>query len=194
MERATILVVDDEQAVRETLEDCLSSYGYRVVSAASAEAALDLMARRAVDLILTDVHMRSMSGVELCAHLKGEPRWQLTPVVLLTAHADLEARVAGLAAGADDFFAKPMEFAELRTRVAVLLRVKDLTDQLECAENVITTLGTTIEARDSFTAGHCQRLARYATALGDALGVDQSTLKALWLGGFLHDLGKVAVP
>jgi putative two-component system response regulator len=102
--------------------------------------------------------------------------------------------VAGLAAGADDFFAKPVEFAELRTRVAVLLRVKALLDQREQAENVIKTLGETIEARDPYTGGHCQRLARYALALGRALGVDEPMLKALWLGGFLHDLGKVAVP
>ena len=60
--------------------------------------------------------------------------------------------------------------------------------------NVITTLGTTIEAWDPYTAGYCQRLARYAVAFGHTLGVDEPMLKALWLGGFLHDLGKVAVP
>jgi len=191
---ATILVVDDESTVRETLQDYLSSCGYRVVLAASAEAALDVLGTNAVDLILTDVHMRGMSGIELCAHLKGHPRWSLTPVVLLTSDADLESRVVGLAAGADDFFAKPVEFIELRTRVAVLLRVKNLLDQLERAEHVITTLATTIEIRDPYTAGHCQRLSRYAMAVGRALGVDEPTLKALWLGGFLHDLGKIAVP
>jgi putative two-component system response regulator len=194
MAQALILVVDDESDVRETMEDHLTAYGYKIMTAASAEAALEILERSAVDLILTDVHMRGMSGVELCARLKGEARFQFTPVVLLTAHTDLEARVAGLAAGADDFFAKPVEFAELRTRVAVLLRIKDLLDQLERAENVMTTLGETIEARDPYTAGHCQRLARYALALGRALGVDEPMLKALWLGGFLHDLGKVAVP
>ena len=194
MAQALILVVDDESDVRETMEDHLTAYGYKIMTAASAEAALEILERSAVDLILTDVHMRGMSGVELCARLKGEARFQFTPIVLVTAHTDLEARVAGLAAGADDFFAKPVEFAELRTRVAVLLRVKDLLDQLERAENVITTLGVTIEARDPYTGGHCQRLARYALALGRALGVDEPMLKALWLGGFLHDLGKVAVP
>ena len=194
MAQAIILVVDDESDVRETMEDRLTAYGYRIVTADSAEAALEVLERSAVDLILTDVHMRGMSGVELCARLKGEARFQFTPVVLLTAHTDLEARVAGLAAGADDFFAKPVEFAELRTRVAVLLRVKGLHDQLERADNVIKTLGETIEAKDPFTGGHCQRLARYAVALGRALGVDEPMLKALWFGGFLHDLGKVAVP
>jgi putative two-component system response regulator len=102
--------------------------------------------------------------------------------------------VAGLAAGADDFFGKPFELLELRARVGALLRVKSLLGQLERAESVITTLGATIEARDVYTAGHCERLAAYAVALGDALGVSPSLRRALRLGGYLHDLGKVAVP
>ncbi|MBI4608538.1 MAG: response regulator [Candidatus Rokubacteria bacterium] len=192
--QATILVVEDDPALRDVLDEHLARLGYRVVTAASAEVALALVEQTAPDLILTDVHMGVMSGIELCARLKGDPRFQLTPVILLTGVADLDARVAGLAAGADDFFAKPVEFTELRTRVAALLRVKSLLDQLERAEGVITTLGLTIEARDPYTGGHCERLARYAVALGQALGVDQPTLKALRLAGYLHDLGKIAVP
>ena len=191
---ATILVVDDDRGLREVLEEHLGALGYRVRTADSAEAALQVLDRTSPDLILTDVHMGAMSGIELCRHLKGDPRFQLTPVVILTSLADLDARVAGLAAGADDFFAKPIEFLELRTRVAALLRVKSLLDQLERAEGVITTLGLTIEARDPYTAGHCERLSRYAVAVGEALRVDAATLRALRLGGFLHDLGKIAIP
>jgi putative two-component system response regulator len=194
MNRVTILVVDDDRQIREVLAEHLTEFGYSVVTAASAEAALAILDYTVPDLILTDVRMGAMDGIQLCAHLKRDPKFQLIPVILLTAVADLDARVAGLAAGADDFFAKPFDFIELRTRVAALLRVKFLLDQLERAESVITTLGLTIEARDPYTAGHCGRLARYAGALGRALGVDQPTLKALQLGGFLHDLGKVAVP
>ncbi|HEY2936832.1 MAG TPA: HD domain-containing phosphohydrolase, partial [Gaiellaceae bacterium] len=193
-EEACILVVEDDAALRQVLDEHLAALGYRVLTAASAEAALAVLEASRVDLVLTDVHMGAMSGIELCAHIKTDPRLQLTPVVVLTSAADLDARVAGLGAGADDFFSKPVEFAELRTRVAALLRVKFLVDQLDRAEGVITTLGLTIEARDPYTAGHCQRLARYALALGQALGADAATLRALRLGGFLHDLGKIAVP
>lgn len=194
MEQATILVVEDDLAVQEILEEQLAALGYRVLTAASAEAAIEILDGTAPDLVLTDVHMGGMSGVELCQRLKADPRFQLTPVVILTAVADLDARVAGLAAGADDFFAKPFDSVELQTRVAALLRAKFLLDQLERAEGVITTLGLTIEARDPYTAGHCERLARYAVALGRALGVDEAMLKALRLGGYLHDLGKITVP
>ena len=189
-----ILVVDDDIALAEMLAEALGDRGYRVAIASSAAEALEAVGRGAPDLVLTDVHMAGMTGVELCARLKGTPELRLTPVVLMTAVSDLDARVAGLAAGADDFFAKPMEFVELGTRVAALLRVKALVDQLEHAENVLVTLGRTIEARDPYTAGHCERLGRYATALGRALGVDEMLMNALRLGGFLHDLGKVAVP
>jgi putative two-component system response regulator len=189
-----ILVVDDDADLRTMLAEALGHLGYRVTTAASAEAALEAVERAVPDLVLTDVHMAGITGVELCARLKGTPRLRLTPVVIMTAVADLDARVAGLAAGADDFFPKPFDFIELRTRVAALLRIKALIDQLEHAENVLVTLGLTIEARDTYTAGHCERLGRYATAVGRALGVDEAMLAALRLGGFLHDLGKVAVP
>jgi putative two-component system response regulator len=194
MQQVTILVVEDDAQVRELLTEHLTNLGYGIVRVASAEEALQRLEETTPDLILTDVHMGGMSGIDLCAKLKRDPRFQLTPVIILTGQSDLKARVAGLAAGADDFFAKPFDLLEIRTRVAALLRVKFLLDQLERAESVITTLGLTIEARDPYTAGHCERLARYAVGLGKALGVDESMLKALWLGGFLHDLGKIAVP
>jgi len=188
------MVVEDDPAIRSVLTDLLGAIGYRVVPAESAEKALDLLRAISPDLILTDVHMGAMSGVELVRRVKSDPRHEFTPVVVLSAISDLDARVAGLAAGADDFFAKPVDFAELETRLAALLRVKLLLDQLERAEGVITTLALTIEARDTYTSGHCDRLSRYAVAVGRALGVDHAALRALKLGGYLHDLGKIAVP
>jgi putative two-component system response regulator len=194
VERPTILVVEDEPHIREVLSGLLGALGYRLLMAASAEQALDALNVVSPDLVLTDVHLGAMSGIELCARLKADPRYELTPVVILTAVGDLEARVAGLAAGADDFFTKPVEFVELRTRLTALLRVKLLLSQLEHAEAVITTLALTIEARDPYTLGHCDRLSRYAVALGEAFGLDHEMLRALRLGGYLHDLGKIAVP
>jgi len=194
MERATILVVEDDNRVRLGLTEHLTSLGYTMLEAVSAEEALALLEQVTPDLILTDVQMGELSGIEFCAKLKSDSRFQLTPIIILTGQSDLEVRVAGLAAGADDFFAKPFDLTEIRTRVAALLRVKFLLDQLERAESVITTLGLTIEARDPYTAGHCERLACYAVSLGRALGADAAMLKSLWLGGFLHDLGKIAVP
>jgi putative two-component system response regulator len=194
LDRATILVVEDEPHIREVLSQLLGTLGYRLLMAASAEQALDALNVVSPDLVLTDVHLGAMSGIELCARLKADPRYELMPVVILTAVGDLEARVAGLAAGADDFFTKPVAFVELRTRLGALLRVKLLLSQLERAEAVITTLALTIEARDPYTLGHCDRLSRYAVAVGEALGLDPEMVRSLRLGGYLHDLGKISVP
>jgi len=193
-EVTTIMVVEDDPAIRHVLSDLLSTLGHRVLAAESAEKALTLLDVVSPDLVITDVHMGAMSGIELCARLKSDPRYELTPVVVLTAVSEIDARVAGLAAGADDFFPKPVDFNELRTRVNALLKVKALLDQLERAEVVITTLALTIEARDTYTSGHCERLARYGVAVGEALGVDAAMIRALRLGGYLHDLGKISVP
>jgi putative two-component system response regulator len=193
-EISTIMVVEDDPAIRHVLAELLTALGHGVVTAESAEKAVTLLDVISPDLVITDVHMGAMSGIELCARIKSDPRYELTPVVVLTAVADIDARVAGLAAGADDFFPKPVDFNELRARLGALLRVKGLLDQLERAEGVITTLALTIEARDTYTAGHCDRLARYAVAVGEALGVDVGMMRALRLGGYLHDLGKISVP
>jgi putative two-component system response regulator len=187
------MLVEDDSSVREVLDDQLSSLGYRTLCARSGEEALELVRNAMPDLVLTDVRMTGMTGIDLCAKLKSDPQFALMPVVILTAVADLDARIAGLAAGADDFFTKPCDFLELRTRLGVLLRVRSLINQLERAETVITSLGLTIEARDPYTYGHCARLSRYAVALGCALSVDEELSRALRLGGYLHDLGKIAV-
>jgi len=110
---ARILVVEDDPEVRELLEEHLTALGHQTVGVASAHDALAMIEPAPPDLILTDVNLGGMTGVELCARIKLDPRLQLIPVVILTAVADLDARVAGLAAGADDFFAKPFNLLEL---------------------------------------------------------------------------------
>ena len=108
-----------------------TALGHGVVTAESAEKAVTLLDVISPDLLITDVHMGAMSGIELCARIKSDPRYELTPVVVLTAVADIDARVAGLAAGADDFFPKPVDFNELRARLgARIISVVDVFDAL----------------------------------------------------------------
>jgi len=140
MSDPTILVVDDEPDIRELLQEALTHLGHRVVTAESAEAALAIVREAAPDLVLTDVHMPGLSGVEFCRILKEDPQLRVTPVILLTAVSDLQARIAGLGAGADDFFAKPCDVVELRTRVTSLLRVKALQDELATKNRLLRTM------------------------------------------------------
>ena len=161
-----LLVVDDYAPNANGMRDLLTAAGYSVRVAYNGADALSLVAEDAPDLVLVDVVMPGMSGVELCRELKARGGTRLTPVVLMTASQDRGHRLAGLEAGADDFLGKPVDVQELRTRVRSLLRVKQLTDELESTEAIMTMLGHIVEARDPYTEGHCQRLAEYATALG----------------------------
>jgi putative two-component system response regulator len=189
-----VLIVDDDLRVRETMRDYIEHLGYAVRDVSCAEEALAEIERDAPDLVLLDVRMPGINGIDLCRQLKGDPMTHLIPVVLLTAERELESRVAGLDAGADDYFTKPVHPRELDARLRSLLRLKRVLEELEEAESLITSLALTIEARDPYTAGHCVRLAAWAMAFGERLGLSEEEQKALRLGGFLHDLGKIAVP
>jgi putative two-component system response regulator len=146
------------------------------------------------DVILTDVGMPGVDGIEICRRLKSNPATHFTPVVLITGLSELPDRIRGIEAGADDFLTKPVHPQELRARVAALLRMKQLTDALDSAESAFMALALTIEARDPTTKGHCERLSQRAMRVGQALGVPAEDLDALHRGGYLHDVGKVGVP
>jgi putative two-component system response regulator len=191
---AHILVVDDLEANRALIARMLAPDGYLVSGAADGAQALRMIAAQHPDLVLLDVMMPGTDGFAVCRALKGAPSTRLIPVVLITSLSESSSRIEGLDAGADDYVSKPVNAQELRARVRSLLRIKRYTDDLDSAESVIVSLALTIEARDAYTDGHCQRLARYGVALGREIGCQQEDLDALQRGGFLHDIGKVGIP
>jgi putative two-component system response regulator len=189
-----ILVVDDSPSIAGLMSQLLTLRGYDVVTAADADEAEAEVRRQAPDLILSDVKMPGKSGYELCRALKSDPVTRLIPFVLITGLSDSSDKLQGIEAGADDFLNKPVLAEELTARVKSLLRVKEFTDELETADSVLCTLGLIVEGRDPYTEGHCERLALYGADLGRHLGLDEDSIVALRRGGFLHDLGKIAVP
>jgi len=189
-----VLVVDDIEGNVQLVAALLERDGYFVTSASSGREALDAVARDRPDLILLDVMMPGLDGVDTCRELKSRDATRLTPVVLVTALQQTDHKIRGIEAGADDFITKPFNPHELRARVRSLVRIKRYTDDLDSAESVIVSLALTIEARDRYTDGHCQRLAAYAASLGERLGLDAEDVSTLRRGGFLHDIGKVGVP
>jgi len=191
---ATILVVDDNADNALLMRELLTSKGYEVMVALHVEQAEQKLRQHHPDLILLDVVMPGKSGYELCRELKDDPATRLIPVVMITGLTDREDKVRGIEAGADDFLNKPIFPEELFARVKSLLKLKEFTDELENAEAVLCTLGLSVEARDPYTEGHCERLARYAGDLGRRLGLDELSIVALRRGGYLHDLGKITVP
>jgi putative two-component system response regulator len=191
---ARILVVDDQASIAGLMSQLLSMRGYDVITAASAEQGEAEVRRQFPDLIISDVMMPGRSGYEFCRSLKDNPATRLIPFVLITGLSDSNDKVRGIEAGADDFLNKPVLAEELIARVKSLLRLKEFTDELETADSVLCTLGLIVEGRDPYTEGHCERLSVHAADLGRHLGMDEDNILALKRGGFLHDLGKIAVP
>ena len=190
----TILVADDHEASLAGLQGLLSLEGFRVATARDGEAALEEFGRLRPDLVLLDVRMPKLNGIEVCRRLKSNPDTRLVPVVLITGMTATEDRVAGIEAGADDFLTKPVDREQLTARVRSLLRQKAYTDELERAESVLFALARSIEEKDPYTEGHCERLADYSALLGEHLGLPPQEILALRRAGIVHDIGKVAVP
>lgn len=189
-----VLVVDDNPSTMSLMCELLSSRGYDVVAFPDAAQAETEISRRVPDIVLSDVVMPGKSGYELCRELKENPATRLVPFVLITGLSDREDRVRGIEAGADDFLSKPIFPEELFARVKSLIKLKEFTDELETAENVLCTLALSVESRDPYTEHHCERLAENAGNLGRHLFLDEDEITALRRGGYLHDLGKIAVP
>ena len=188
-----VVVADDEQAVAELLRRILMKDGYTVEVVNDGLAALQAVEDHKPHVVLLDVNMPGMSGIDVCKRLKQDLANRLTPVILVTGMAQREKRIEGLEAGADDFLSKPVDGQELLARVRSLVRMKRYTDDLDSAASLIIAMALLIEARDGNTEGHCHRMANYATALGRALNLAEDELQALHRGGFLHDIGMLAI-
>lgn len=189
-----ILIVEDENGARAALEFLLKREGYEVRGVSDGEAALEECASFRPDLILTDILMPGIDGLEVCRQIKAMPEMRLTPVVLITGLSDTEDRIQAINAGADDFLSKPIDLNELLARTRSLLRLKQYTDELENAETVLFSLALSIEARDPYTRGHCDRLAAMGSKLGERLGLCEEEVTALRRAGIVHDVGKIVVP
>ncbi len=152
-ESGRILVVDDQRTVAEMTAGLLRNLGHKVQIALDGEAALDEVRGGRFDLVLCDIMMPGMDGYELCRRLRADPATTLLPVVLVTSLDPQSERVKGIEAGADDFLAKPVNWAELFARVRRLLRVKALQDEIQ-------TLNAVLEERVRTQVDQLQRLGR----------------------------------
>ncbi|HEY4131872.1 MAG TPA: diguanylate cyclase [Gemmatimonadaceae bacterium] len=130
-EAARILIVDDHEDNVELLRARLESWGYRTASACDGEQALEQVSNNTPDLILLDVMMPKIDGIEVARRVKGNPQLPFIPIIMQTALDATENKVEGLEAGADDYITKPIDFAELKARLNSMLRIKRLQEELE---------------------------------------------------------------
>ena len=189
-----ILFAEDNDLNLEFLTELLTFHGFEVFAVTNGRDLLSEFPKVHPDVVVLDVQMPFLDGFEVCRRLKSSAETRLTPVVLMTGLSEVEDRVRGIEAGADDFLSKPVAKTELLARLRSLVSLKRFTDELERAESVLFSLAESIEGKDPYTKGHCERLSRYSVALGRKLGLSPEQLVALDRAGIVHDVGKVAVP
>jgi len=210
VQRETLLIVDDEAAIRKLLCQKLSSQGYQCEETYSAEQALNMLETSPIALVILDIKMPGKSGIELLREIKsGYPD---TAVIMATAVNDINVGIQCLKQGADDYICKPFNLEEVSLAVQKSLEKRRL--QLEIREyqqyleekieeqtgdirklflGAIEALVSALEAKDKYTGGHSRRVTDIALALGNELGLSRQDMEDLRWGSLLHDIGKIAV-
>jgi len=213
-----ILIVDDDDSVRDVISVLLTEEGYHCVVASSADMALDLAAQDETPLVISDMKMPGKDGLWLLEAFRD--RFPDTSVIMLTGYGDTEAAVDCLRRGAVDYLLKPpkltdlirsieralakrrIELARKRYQKKLERKVRDRTTELRSAlKNIATTyhhtllaLVTALDAREHETSDHSQRVVQYTTAIAQRLSIRGTELDEIGRGALLHDIGKIGVP
>jgi putative two-component system response regulator len=204
------LVVDDEPHLRSILLRLLGGEGYACRAAGSGREALRELEREPAELIVTDIRMPEMDGIQLLAEAR--QRWPDTGVVMVTAVSDVSSAIWCLTQGALDYVAKPFQVDDVKARVRqalekrrLILENRDYQHNLEKRVEQqshrieqlflegVQSLAHALEAKDPYTRGHSARVASYADAIARTLDLDAATLEDLRIGAELHDVGKIGV-
>jgi response regulator RpfG family c-di-GMP phosphodiesterase len=209
-EPLSCLIVDDEPGLRRLLVRLMESDGFNCIETATATEALAHLERTRVMLVLTDLRMAPMDGIELLRAVRS--RHPDTAVVMITAVADVDVAVSCLAMGALDYLTKPFHLEEVRARVSqalekrrLLIENRGYQDRLEERVAVqarrleelflasIQSLADALEVKDRYTRGHSVRVSQFSSVIASYLDVDAEALKQIGLGGHVHDIGKIGV-
>ncbi len=200
-----ILVVDDDRFNLVIAEDTLSD-GYAVSTAGSGEEALLWLENHTADMILMDIEMKGMNGIETVRLIKEDARWSHIPVIFLTATAESDVEIKCLQTGADDFITKPFVPMVMKTRVDRIMELYELryglerellkkTRQVEMVTmHSIMSIANTIDAKDKYTSGHSIRVAKCSAAIAERLGWSEEEQQNLQYVALLHDIGKIGIP
>lgn len=194
--KETLLIVEDNQILREGLRDILTYEGFTILTAVHGQDALDQMATITPDLILSDISMPEMDGITFFKSVRSHPDWITIPFVFLTARGEKEDVLTGKNLGAEDYLIKPLSREELLTAVRGRLnrsrqiRVAQLQQAYEAS---LTVLANAIDVRDAYTRGHVERVTAYSQALAFEMGWQGRQMEQLRFGAILHDIGKIII-
>ncbi len=205
-----IMVVDDEEGVRDVLSRYLSRAGYRYITASDGIEALVLFKDEDIALVLSDITMPGMNGLQLLDQIKSLDSDM--PVIMITALRDIDMAIQAMKRGAQDYIPKPFNFDAVSISVARALekrrlilenrdyqrnleeKVRERTQELEeLFLNTVTSLAHSLEARDKYTSGHSERVADYSAFIARNLDFSPREEKDIHLAGLLHDIGKIGI-
>lgn len=192
-----ILLVEDNAEVRQTLAQALEMETYTVHQAEHGREALVILQRTTPDLILSDVNMPHMNGIEFYKAVHQDPRWVTIPFIFLTGNDSPEDIRLGRELGVEDYLTKPVELDDLLIVISArLLRAAEIqVAQVGRAYiETVNLLANTIEGRDAYTHGHVERVTMYARRIAEGLGWASEHLRILEFGARLHDIGKIVIP
>ncbi len=195
---ANILVVDDDPIAAETLCHALSQFGYSTAVASNGLEAIDHVRTGKYRIVISDVEMPVMNGIELCKEIRNRSTCGYTYLILLTARSDTDSVVQGLAAGADDYIAKPFHPSELQMRI----RAGERLLAVESRDLMIFSLAKLADSRDNETGSHLERIREYCRVLCSELAtwpqfkniIDGMYIQSIYETSPLHDIGKVGIP
>lgn len=189
-----VLVIEDDCAVAELYREVLTRAGLEVSLACDGEDGVEKALLHPPDLVLLDLSLPNLDGVEVCKRLKAEPATHLVPVLILSGSDPMDRRLGAWEAGADEYLMKPVRAVDLIARVRSLLRMKGILDELDSAHAALFAFTRAVEAKCPSTLGHTERVTDYALRLADAVGLPPHEREALRRGAVLHDIGKISTP
>ncbi|MDO3380631.1 response regulator [Gilvimarinus algae] len=192
-EKPRILVVDDEPTNLKVMQRALAEH-YRLSFAKSGQAALELVAQEAPKLILLDVMMPGMSGIEVCQALKSQADTRHIPVIFVTALSDDDDEFAGFAVGAVDYITKPIKPALVRARINTHLSLVQAEQLKRAHVDLVHRLGSAAEYKDTDTGEHIIRMSKYSKALALAYGINEEYAELIRQAAPMHDVGKIGIP
>lgn len=188
-----VAVIEDDAAVRRVLTRILEDAGYGVVSIADGETGLRTVSEHQPDLLILDLSLPRIDGLEICRRLRADPLTLTLPIIVLTAHTATSDMVAALDAGADDFVSKPFQQVELLARLRSAYRTREVIRRMEQAHDIVVALANAVEAKDLGLKDHCRYLAYRSARLAAHVGLRDGELEGVAYGALLHDIGKIGI-
>lgn len=186
-----LLLADDNDFYRIALEATLKQWGYEVTSVSDGAAALEvLLSEDAPKMAILDWMMPKISGLEVCRKVRDRHRPEPTYIIMITAKGGKQNIITALENGADDYVTKPCDREELQARLQVGRRIVSL----QTSETVVYAFARAVEAKSPYTHGHADRVAGYAVALAERIGLPKPERERLRRGALLHDIGKISLP